>query len=263
MSPALRGLLVGAATATAALDGLARSGPRAWRQRNYRNRPVSLAAGPALAAGAVVGTLAAGGARRTCAATLAAVVPAALAGGYDDLVGSSSARGLRGHLGALTRGQVTTGSVKVAGIGAGGLVAGALLGDSPYDALTTGALVAGCANLVNLLDLRPGRAVKAAMATGLPLLAGPGAAAVAGALGAAAALLPAELGERAMLGDGGANALGGALGVGLAATVARSHRLLLLAAVTALTLASERVSFSAVIDRTAPLRWVDHLGRLP
>jgi hypothetical protein len=35
----------------------------------------------------------------------------------------------------------------------------------------------------------------------------------------------------------------------------------LTAAVAGLTLASERVSFSAVIDRTRPLAWLDGLGR--
>jgi hypothetical protein len=37
----------------------------------------------------------------------------------------------------------------------------------------------------------------------------------------------------------------------------------MLVVVAGLNLASERVSFSRVIDRTAPLRWLDGLGRLP
>jgi len=104
--------------------------------------------------------------------------------------------------------------------------------------------------------------------------AGPGAAlepgsrpgallAVAAPLGAAIALLPEDLGERAMLGDAGANALGAMLGVAAAASLSRPARLALLAAIAGLTAASEVVSFTAVIERTPALRWLDMLGRRP
>ena len=63
-------------------------------------------------------------------------------------------------------------------------------------------LVAGSANLMNLFDLRPGRAIKVSLLASAALaLRGPGArAAVAAPAGAAVALLPEDLGERAMLG---------------------------------------------------------------
>jgi hypothetical protein len=86
---------------------------------------------------------------------------------------------------------------------------------------------------------------------------------VAAPLGAAIALLPEDLGERAMLGDAGANALGALLGVAAAASLSRPARLALLAAITGLTAASEVVSFTAVIERTPALRWLDMLGRRP
>ena len=66
-----------------------------------------------------------------------------------------------------------------------------------------------------------------------------------------------------MLGDSGANAAGALLGVAWAARLPRPARLLALAGVTALTLASERVSFTAVIERTPALRALDQLGRRP
>ena len=73
-------------------------------------------------------------------------------------------------------------------------------------------LIAGGANLLNLFDLRPGRAIKvAALAGGLLVAAGgrgPGATRAGIPLGAALALVREDLGERAMLGDAGANALG-------------------------------------------------------
>ena len=82
-------------------------------------------------------------------------------------------------------------------------------------------------------------------------------------MGAALALLPEDLGERAMLGDAGANALGALLGAGAAAALPRPARIAVLAAVAGLTAASEVVSFTKVIERTPPLRWLDMLGRRP
>jgi hypothetical protein len=93
---------------------------------------------------------------------------------------------------------------------------------------------------------------------------GPGAArAVAGPAGAALALLPEDLSERAMLGDAGANALGAMLGAAAAASLPRPARAALLAGFIGLTAASEVVSFTAVIERTPALRWLDMLGRRP
>ena len=64
-----------------------------------------------------------------------------------------------------------------------------------------------------------------------------------------------------MLGDAGANAAGALLALPLVAGAPRVGGRSLLAGVLALTAASERVSFSAVIDRTPPLAWLDGLGR--
>jgi hypothetical protein len=196
---------------------------------------------------------------------------AAAFGGYDDLKGSGARRGFRGHLGALARGEVTSGTVKLAGIGATGLAAGALIGRadvgpaSAADLMINAGLAAGGANLLNLFDLRPGRAIKVALAAGAALgLASPaGALAAAAPAGAALAVLPEDLGERAMLGDSGANALGGMLGVAVAVALPRPARIAVLAAITGLTAASEVVSFTRVIDRTPPLHWLDMLGRRP
>ena len=69
--------------------------------------------------------------------------------------------------------------------------------------------------------------------------------------------------EQVMLGDCGANAVGALLGLRLAALPGRSSRAGLLAGVVALTLASEKVSFTKVIEATPGLRELDRLGRRP
>jgi UDP-GlcNAc:undecaprenyl-phosphate/decaprenyl-phosphate GlcNAc-1-phosphate transferase len=261
-----------ARAAYAALSRRPPGGGTLWTRTNHRGEPVTLVEGPALTVASVaVSAIGPGLAPRLRAALAVAGAGSAAFGGYDDLAGSGSRRGFRGHLGALAQGEVTTGAVKLGGIGATGLVSAMLLGGGPADVAVNAGLVAGGANLLNLFDLRPGRALKVALASGTLLAAaargGPSPAgalpAVAAPLGAAAALLPEDLGERAMLGDAGANGLGALLGVAAATSLSRPARLALLAAITGLTAASEVVSFTAVIERTPALRWLDMLGRRP
>jgi UDP-GlcNAc:undecaprenyl-phosphate/decaprenyl-phosphate GlcNAc-1-phosphate transferase len=241
--------------------------PKAWSRTNHRGEPVTLLEGPAAAVGAITGVLALAGLRsmtgsagwRSALAAAVGGAGAAAFGAYDDLAGSGDRRGFRGHLGALRHGDVTTGAVKLGGIGATGIVCAALAGGSPVDVVLNAGLVAGGANLLNLFDLRPGRAVKVAVASGALIATGRAAGTVP-PLAAAVALLPEDLGERAMLGDCGANALGAMLGAA-AAGLPRPARIALLAGIAALTAASEQVSFTKVIERTPALRWLDMLGR--
>jgi UDP-GlcNAc:undecaprenyl-phosphate/decaprenyl-phosphate GlcNAc-1-phosphate transferase len=250
-------------------------GEKTWTRVNHRGEPVTLLEGPAVAAGAVLAQFfyserTSSSARPALALALAGAGAFGF-GVYDDLAGSGKRRGLRGHLGALANGEVTTGAVKLGGLGATGLASALLLGSSskawePADVAVNAGLVAGGANLLNLFDLRPGRAIKVVtLSAALITAAGGerGARAAAAPLGAALALLPDDLGERAMLGDAGANALGAMLGGAAAVSLPRPARIALLAGIVALTGASEKVSFTKVIERTPPLRWLDMLGRRP
>lgn len=258
---------------------------------NFRGRTVSLRGGVGVAAGAVAASaqlgraLGAGAGTRPAAAAVAATGAAGAAGLIDDLDagahdGQTPAKGLKGHLSALARGRVTTGAVKIAVIGSGALVAGVLLARhraaaaplrrpaaTALDAVVSAVTIASWADVHNLLDLRPGRALKAAALLTAPLLADRRRAAAAsralaaGCLGAAAAALPGDLMEETMLGDTGANALGALAGTALAAHPSRLVRAGAAAAGTALVLASERVSFTRVIARTPALAALDAVGR--
>jgi UDP-GlcNAc:undecaprenyl-phosphate GlcNAc-1-phosphate transferase len=266
--------LIGAATAGAVAAGATRlaytalnqrppGGTKTWSRTNHRGEPVTLLEGPAVAVGAILGALtqATLGPTRPGAAMALAGAGAAAFGGYDDLAGSGDRRGFRGHLGALRHGEVTTGAAKLGGIGVTGLASAAMAGGSPADVVINAGLVAGGANLLNLFDLRPGRAIKVAVASGALITAG-GSLTPVPPLAAALTLLPEDLGERAMLGDCGANALGAMLGAA-ATSLPRPARIALLAGITGLTAASEKVSFTKVIERTPALRWLDLLGRRP
>jgi UDP-N-acetylmuramyl pentapeptide phosphotransferase/UDP-N-acetylglucosamine-1-phosphate transferase len=246
--------------------------PKLWNRVNHRGEPVTLLEGPAYAAGAAAALAMVPGVPGPLrAAAVGSAVGAGAFGVYDDLCGNGDRRGMRGHLAALSHGEVTTGGVKILGIGSVGLLAGFLVRRGPQDTLVdkllAGVTVAAAANAVNLLDLRPGRAIKAAALAAAPAVArsgeGAGIAAVRCAgLGAALALLPEDLDERAMLGDAGANALGAVLGTAAAASAPSRAALFGRAALlTAVTLASEKVSFTKVIAGCPPLRALDGLGR--
>lgn len=275
---------VAAGAARAVLGRLTRPRLPVLDRTNFRGRPVSLAGGPALAAGATLGAALGAPSAVAAAAALAAGATAGAVGCYDDIAGNrpeqKTAKGFAGHLAALRAGRVTSGLIKIVGVGAAGIGAAALLAADPHtrrhparrgagpaartaDVLLGAGVVAGTANLVNLLDLRPGRALKAGTMIAAPLLGGPSGGMAAGAVGAGAALLPADLDERIMLGDCGANALGALLGVAVAARTGPVGRAAVLAALAALTAASEKVSFTEVIARTPALRRLDELGRRP
>lgn len=265
------------AAAGLGMVALARECRGRWTRQNYAGRDVSLAAGASAAAAVALADAIAGG--RTGRVAALAAVGAGSFGAIDDHVERPEQRhikGLRGHLGALRRGTLTTGGLKVIGISASAAAAAGLLGVDRRDArgsavataadlLVDAGVIAGSANLINLLDLRPGRALKAvgAIAGTLAAKGGPAGPAAAGIAAVALAHLPDDLAERTMLGDTGANALGAALGVALAARPGRAARVGVLAALVGLTLASERVSFSATIERVAPLRRIDAWGRRP
>lgn len=205
--------------------------------------------------------------------TLVAAVGFALLGLFDDVAGVGQSGGFRGHLRALRRGQVTSGAAKLVGGAALGIVlAGQVPVVEPVEVpalaalLRDGAVVALTANLVNLFDRRPGRAVKVATLGFVATAAVSRSAALAlpaVGVGAALGVLWPDLRERCMLGDTGANALGGLCGLGLLiAATSGVARWTLLVALVVLNALSEVVSFSTVIDRVAPLRWADRLGGL-
>jgi hypothetical protein len=233
-----------------------------WQRDNYQGRTVSLLGGPAVAAGTLAGAIVAG----SPACGIASLAGAGL-GLYDDLWGNAQARGLRGHLRSARSGRLTTGMVKLAGLAIGGSCASAVgrrgTRHTTLSPIVDTVLVAGTANLVNLLDLRPGRAAKAviAMATPIALLSADGSATAAAGLGAILAVVRSDLGEHMMLGDCGANCAGAVLGWALTTSLTGKLRAGAIGSVLALTLASELVSFSAVIERTAPLAAIDRWGR--
>jgi hypothetical protein len=158
----VRLLVVGAADVLAA---------PALRRRNYRDHELATAGGilivlalvPIEAVRAVLEVLDLGreGASGARALVLLCCLGFGLLGFVDDLLGTSADQGFRGHLRALGERRITTGMLKLAGGGAlAFLLVAAARPEAGWRLVPDALLVALAANLVNLLDRAPGRAIK-------------------------------------------------------------------------------------------------------
>ncbi len=217
------------------------------------------------------------------------VLGVAALGLFDDAY-SGPSRGWRGHGVAVRRGEFPSGLLKAVGtLGLAAYVAsaeslappvieGAYVDRSPRPDvvafagpdvapfLLTVLVLVLATNLFNILDLRPGRAVKAlvlvtvgcTIAAGTDLLEGFGA-----YLGAALVVGGYDLRERGMLGDTGANLLGAVAGLMLVTAIASTPGLAICAAVLfGITAYGEFRSISAFVERTPGFRHLDSVGRI-
>ena len=236
---------------------------------NHRGALVPRVLGIVLALDAVVWTLVTASVRNVGTAGWGALIGSLLvfaAGLVDDLA-QAGPRGLRAHLRSLASGRVTTGIVKLVVIAGSAAVVVALQPDRDAYAPVCGVvLLAACANVWNGLDVVPGRALKPFVLSAIAFLVWgevANAPPIPGLLVGAVVLLPFDLRELAMLGDGGANLLGFSAGLALYDVLPDPWVAVAAVVAVALNVLADTVSFSRVIERAAPLRWVDALGRRP
>jgi UDP-N-acetylmuramyl pentapeptide phosphotransferase/UDP-N-acetylglucosamine-1-phosphate transferase len=185
-------------------------------------------------------------------------------GMLDDVLGDSSSKGLAGHAGRFLKGGLSTGWIKAL---TGGMI-GMLLAWSRYRNLFLFLLdtlsFALCVNLVNLLDLRPGRAIKGFLFVLFLVMLVSGFTEVWAVLPVVSALvfyLKGEMKETYMLGDTGANLLGGILGFYQTIRLPLEGKIILTLFLALLHILAEFQSFSKWIDAVPILRKIDMLGR--
>jgi UDP-N-acetylmuramyl pentapeptide phosphotransferase/UDP-N-acetylglucosamine-1-phosphate transferase len=192
----------------------------------------------------------------------------ALLGFLDDRFGEKSIKGLKGHFRSAAKGKITTGFVKATGGLAWSLYCG--LRVSPHSAgkiVLNGLVIALCANLFNLLDLRPGRSSAVFLVSAGSLLAVVGSTpATVGATAALSAVVIAAipcwiLDSRAkvMLGDTGSNLLGGSLGLTIALLNSSVLSLSALGLLIFIHAVAERKSLTAIIAANPILSMLDKL----
>jgi len=241
---------------------------------NYRGRAAVFPTGLVLLGGSL-GAVLTLSALAVLPPSLAAAVPllvgVALLGLVDDLAPEAGPRGVRCHLRAAAAGRPSAGVVKGGGTfvlavlacaqpalrGAGGALESVLL---PAALVTLGA------HVFNLIDLRPGRSIKALGLLGGALTVatldfGP-LISLASFLGPVAALAPLDLRERGMLGDTGSGLLGAMAGLWLVLALGAGAQLGALGLLILAATYGEFRSLSALVERVPLLRGLDSLGRI-
>lgn len=192
----------------------------------------------------------------------------ALWGWQDDRSADTQIKGLRGHFTTLWREQrMTSGFLKAwGGIGTSLLIALALSPQGVNVLINTLAL-ALFTNLINLFDLRPGRAIKVfwlfllvlLVASGktIAILAGPWLIPI---LIATLLFYVADARGKVMMGDTGASYLGFILGFYTVTVLDFIVKITLLLLLIVLHALAERVSFTKVISAIGWLNKIDRLG---
>lgn len=197
-----------------------------------------------------------------------ALFAASFVGFIDDILGGRDTLGFKGHFGALFRGRLTTGALKaIVGLLVASVVS-LFLSKGFIELMVNTLVITLFTNLLNLMDLRPGRAIKFYMIllviftldaafTGkiLTLLL------FVPLIGSVIGYFPFDLKARCMMGDAGSNVLGISAGI-LAALQFNIHeKLAILLFLMAVNLFAEKYSISDVISRNRFLRYLDNLGR--
>ena len=133
------------------------------------------------------------------------------AGALDDLIGNRNVSGLKGHFKSLFKGELTTGGFKALFGGFVGLVVSVCISSSIVDIIVNTLIIALSTNLMNLFDLRPGRAIKAYLVIMIPIyitLTGYTKVFPLLILPNVLAYFNTDLKARGMMGDTGSNVLG-------------------------------------------------------
>lgn len=187
-----------------------------------------------------------------------------LVGILDDIIGNRDVSGLKGHFKSLLKGTLTTGGFKALFGGFVGLTISVAISKDIVDILINTLIIALSTNLMNLLDLRPGRAIKVYLLIAIILLL-----TLSGyPKGLLFILLPSvliyfrdDLKAKAMMGDTGSNVLGISIGILVAIGYTQPIRLGWLAFLVFIHILTEKYSLTKIIENNKVLNFIDRLGR--
>lgn len=192
------------------------------------------------------------------------LITMALTGLLDDCLGNRSVSGLKGHFMSLFRGQLTTGGFKALIGGFVGLFVAVSVTKSIPAIILGGILVALSTNLMNLLDLRPGRAIKVFLLIAAIIFifnTGFNRALLMILLPAVIAYFYFDLKALAMMGDTGSNVLGICLGVLVVVSYGIVVQIIYTVFLIAIHILTEKYSLTKIIENNRFLNYIDKLGR--
>lgn len=195
-----------------------------------------------------------------------------IAGIIDDLV-ITPEKGFKGHIQALIKGNMNSGILKILLIGMASFMFSFTISGTIIEIIVSAVLISLTANFINLLDLRPGRALKihllflfATLFLGsftleyerilpvffywftwlVPLLI----------------FLIMDLRKRVILGDGGSNSIGFLLGASWAYMIENLYlKVFLLTIILLVNIYAEFGSITILVERNDFLRKLDNWGR--
>ncbi len=192
------------------------------------------------------------------------IMSMSFAGFIDDSIGNRDFSGLKGHFTALLHGKLTTGGFKAILGGLVGLAICVSLNKTIVGIIVGTLVVALSTNLMNLLDLRPGRAIKVYIFISLILF-------IFGSMferEMMTLILPAvlayfyyDLKAKAMMGDAGSNVLGISLGIFIVTSHSFGVQVFWLLLLVVIHLVAEKFSITKLIEKNFILNYIDKLGR--
>ncbi len=187
-----------------------------------------------------------------------------LAGLIDDLLGEENAKGIVGHFKLLLNKKLTTGILKAFVGVLSSIFISFILYNTVIILVIDVFIISLFTNLINLFDLRPGRASKVFILLSILLLlfqkTNKYNFLLTSLLGIVMAYLPIDLKKRVMMGDVGANVLGMTLGIYCVLSQEFYVKLLYISVLILMHLISEFYSFSKVIEKNKILNYIDKLG---
>lgn len=186
------------------------------------------------------------------------------AGILDDIIGNRDVSGLKGHFKSLLNGKLTTGGFKALFGGFIGIVISISISKNIFDIFINTLIIALSTNLMNLLDLRPGRAIKGYLVISIALLFTLGSYTknlLLLILPNVVAYFSQDLKAKAMMGDTGSNVLGISIGILFVMGYSLKVRLIWLVFLIFIHILTEKYSLTKIIENNKFLNFIDKLGR--